>query len=236
MSARGILVTGTDTGIGKTVVGCALAAALSEDLRLHPLKPAETGCTWSGEELVPDDAVRLRAAARSDAPLATICPYRYEEPLAPWLAARRAERPIDPETVRRCYRELAASADVVLVETAGGLLVPIADGYSFADLARDLDLGVLLVVGSRLGAINPTLLSLEVARYRNLYVLGYVLNELVDEPDLATRTNAEVLATFADEHSLGTFPRLPLTGDTEWDRSILVAAGRPLAAALTEKW
>lgn len=232
MNARGILVTGTDTGIGKTVVGCALAAALSERERVHPLKPAETGCTESKGELLPDDALRLRTAAGSDAPLTTICPYRYEEPLAPWLAARRAGRPIDPETVRRCYGELAGSADVVLVETAGGLLVPLADGWSFADLARELDLGILLVVGSRLGAINPTLLTLEVARRRNLRILGYVLNDLTEDPDLATRTNADVLAAFTDELSLGTVRRLPLTGDAAWDQSLLTEAGRPLAATL----
>ena len=116
---RAFLVTGTDTGIGKTLVASAIAASLSARMRVGVLKPAETGCREQRGVLVPDDAVRLQAAAASKSPLEVICPFRYAEPLAPWLAAERAARPISIEHVRECFAEIRADSDVVLVESAG---------------------------------------------------------------------------------------------------------------------
>src|SRR4051812_20285654 len=99
--------------------------------RVAVLKPAETGCREEHGELVPDDAIRLRDAARADAPLDVVCPFRYREPLAPSLAAERAGRPIVIAKIRECFDRLKASADVVLVESAGGLLVSLDGRYSF---------------------------------------------------------------------------------------------------------
>lgn len=228
--ARGFLVTGTDTGIGKTFVGCALAAAFSEHLRVGVLKPAETGCREVEGELWPEDAVRLRDAAACDAPLGLVCPFRYPEPLAPWVAAERAGRPIDPAVLREAFEALAARFDVVLVESAGGLLVPVTGSLSFADLAADLGLEVLVVVGSRLGALNQTLLTLEVAAGRGLAVRGYVLNHLGGDADLAQQTNAATLARLARVPCLGTMPFVPVAATLP--REDLAVLGRPLAAAL----
>ena len=224
------LVTGTDTGIGKTLVGCALAAAFSRRERVAVLKPAETGCVEQGGELVPDDAVRLREASGSDAPLDVICPFRYPEPLAPSLAAERAGRPIVIDRVRECFDELAASADVVLVESAGGLLVPLLDRYSFADLAADLSLTLIVVVGSRLGALNQTLLTLECAANRGLRVVGYVMNQISAQEDLAQRLNPGALAALTDARCLGSVPFL--AEHERSDRSRLAEIGEPLAAKL----
>jgi dethiobiotin synthetase len=229
---RGILVTGTDTGIGKTLVGCALAAALSRRVRVAVLKPAETGCREEDGALVPDDAVRLRDAAGSSTSLDVVCPFRYAEPLAPWLAAKRAERPIAIERVRGCYAEIARGSDVVLVESAGGLLVPLADRYSFADLARDLGLTVLLVVGSRLGALNQTLLTLECARTRGLAIAGYVLNRTTPEEDLAQSLNADALARLTDVPSLREVPFIE--GASGLSRAELAEIGEPLALRLLQ--
>src|SRR5207237_5113539 len=107
-------------------------------LRVGVLKPAETGCAERSGELFPEDARRLRDAAACEVALEIVCPFRYAEPLAPWLAAERARRPIAVEHLRECFAKLAAASDVVLVESAGGLLVPLTADYSFADLAADL--------------------------------------------------------------------------------------------------
>ncbi len=205
----GLLVTGTDTGVGKTLVGAALAAALAKRFTVGVLKPAETGCR-RGEDgsLVPDDATRLRNASGCGADLETICPFRYEEPLAPWVAAERSGRAISIERIRECFDCLASAAEVVLVESAGGLLVPLRRDYAFADLAADLGLRLLVVVGTRLGAINQALLTLECAKGRGLEVAGYVLNQLTPEEDLAQQTNAGALERLTNVPCLARIPYL----------------------------
>jgi dethiobiotin synthetase len=230
---RGLLVTGTDTGVGKTFVGCALAAALSGRMRVGVLKPVETGCREVGSELFADDAARLRDAAGPEADflsLDLVCPHRYAEPLAPWVAAERTGRPVSLDLVRECYDRLASLSDVVLVEGAGGLLVPLTGRFSFADLAADLALPLLVVVGSRLGAINQALLTLECARGRGLAVSGFVMNQLTPQSDLAERTNAEALRRLTDVPCLAELPFHP--GAADFDRESLAEIGRPLADRL----
>ncbi|MGH7898314.1 MAG: dethiobiotin synthase [Candidatus Binatia bacterium] len=224
-----LLITGTDTGVGKTLVGCALAAALSRRMRVAVLKPAETGCHELEGELVPEDALRLREAAECRASLDVVCPFRYAEPLAPWLAAERAGRPISLERVRRCFEELRAVSDVVIVEGAGGLLVPLTRERSFADLAADLGLPLLIVVGSRLGALNQTLLTIECARRRGLDVVGIVLNQMTPDEDLAQATNGAALEKLIGASSLLTLSFLP--NAAELGRERLAAVGEPLRAA-----
>jgi dethiobiotin synthetase len=230
--SRGVLVTGTDTGIGKTLVGCALAAALSRRMRVGVLKPTETGCRLENGELVPEDALRLREAARSAAPLDLVCPFRYAEPLAPSLAAERAGRPIAIARVRECFTELREASDLVIVESAGGLLVPLVERYSFADLAADLALTVIVVVGSRLGALNQALLTLECARKRGLAVAGYVVNRITADEDLAQQLNAGALARLTDVPSLGELPFI--AGASALSRGRLAEIGEPLALRLLQ--
>lgn len=228
--SRNLLVTGTDTGIGKTLVGRLLGAAFSARVRVGVLKPAETGCRETAGELVPEDAVRLREAAGSSASLELVCPFRYAEPLAPWLAAERAGRPISIERIRRSFERLAAVSDVVLVESAGGLLVPLTRECSFADLARDLGLSLVVVVGSRLGALNQTLLTLECARRRGLTVAGYVLNQMTPEQDLAQKLNRQALESLTDVPCLGELPFIVAADALARNR--LAELGEPLAAGL----
>lgn len=233
--AQGLFITGTDTGVGKTTVGCALASALAGRARVGVFKPVETGCRTEAGRLVPEDAVRLRAAARMDVSLDLVCPYRFAEPLAPWIAAERAGERIDPERIRESYRRISSVSDLVLIESAGGLLVPITRTYAYADLAADLALPLLVVVGSRLGAINQTRLTIECASRRGLGVAGYVLNQPTPKTDLARETNAKALANLVEDRCLGELPFLPLTGDPERDVEILRRVGEPLAERLFQK-
>ena len=215
---RGLLITGTDTGVGKTFIACGLAGSLRrQGFRVAPFKPAETGCAPDPESqaLIPADAEMLRRATATQATLETICPYRFRAPLAPWVAAELEGASIDPQRLERCYRELSGSHDFVLVETAGGILVPLAENFHYADLARLLHLPVLVVIGSKLGAINHTLLTLELLRSAGLTTVACVLNHPDREMDSAVATN---------EHTLRRLVRVPLYvvanhmgGDWPWD-------------------
>lgn len=220
---QSLLITGTDTGVGKTTVACGLAAALAVGgLRVGVFKPAETGCLVGADgQCVGDDARRLQFFARSAAPAGDVCPYALPEPLAPALAARRAGVRIAVETIVAAYARIAAAHDVTLVEGAGGLLVPLTDSLTFADLAVRLRLPVVLVVASRLGAINHALLTVRGARALGLSVLGYIVNFPVPaDDDLAARTNVDVLTQWLGP-PLGLLPYLGEVSITEADRNRL---------------
>jgi len=220
-----IFVTGTDTGIGKTVVTTALAAAITrQGRRVGVVKPVETGCRSDRDGLIPEDALALAAAACDPAPLEAVCPYRLPDPLAPALAAERAGVAIDVEALATHVRHRAAEVDVLLVEGAGGLLVPLTRRESFADFAHRLGARVLVVVGSRLGAINHALLTLEVLTARGIALAGYVINRLGPNDDLAVATNDDLLRALTAVPCLGTFPWTP-------DAAALLTALRTAGAA-----
>jgi dethiobiotin synthetase len=200
----GILITGTDTEVGKTLVTCALAALLSESgYKVGVMKPAETGCGERDGKLFPQDAQDLKLASGCEEPLERICPYRFKEPLAPGVAADKQGIRIDVNLLERIYDEISSAHDVTLVEGAGGLLVPILPHYTYADLAGLLRLPLLVVAANRLGAINHLLLTLEHASCRGLQVLGYVLNRVDAHSSLAADTNREALASLTAVPCMG---------------------------------
>jgi len=220
IASRGLLITGTDTGVGKTFVACGLAGALRRrGLAVAPFKPAESGCTVEKgtHRLVPADAELLRGSSGTQASLDTICPYRFAPPLAPWVAAEQAGVTIDPQRLERCYRELAASHDMVLVETAGGILVPLAEDFHYADLARLLGLPVVVVIASKLGAINHARLTLEFLRSAEIPILACTLNHPFDTRDDAVETNERTLRRLT-QLPLIVIPQLPIRSSPQDER------------------
>ena len=204
----GLFITGTDTGVGKTFVARGIASALrARGRRVGVMKPVETGCGGAATRR-PGDALALKAAAGSKLDLDRICPYQLDAPLAPDVAARLENTRIDPAVIVAAFRDIRAGHDLTLVEGAGGLLVPVVERYVMADLARDLDLPLLVVVDSKLGAINHTLLTLEAAAARGLTVCGYVLNH-ASAADEAAASNASVLARCTAIPCLGTVQWTP---------------------------
>jgi dethiobiotin synthetase len=191
---RSLLITGTDTGVGKTSIGCALAAALTaRRLKVGVFKPAETGCPADAGKYHPHDAALLRYFSESQAEIETVCPYALREPLAPLVAARRAQVEIRVDVIADAYRRISLDHDLTLVEGAGGLLVPIAPGIDYAGLAARLDLPIVVVVASRLGAINHALLTIRYARTLGLRIVGYIVNFPKADADIAADTNIDVL-------------------------------------------
>lgn len=177
-------VTGTDTGVGKTLVSCALLQALA---RRHPrvvgMKPVAAGLVQTPDGWDSEDAISLRAASTVRVPPALDNPVRLPDPLSPHLAAERAGTRIDIHHLVACQRELAQHADAMVVEGAGGFLVPLSPEHTGADLAQALGLPVLLVVGLRLGCLNHALLSAEAIRARGLPLAGWVANRI--DPGMA---------------------------------------------------
>lgn len=178
-------MTGTDTGAGKTRFSCLLLDALRAEGRdAAGYKPV-----CSGDR---DDAVLL-AEASGGLDLETVNPVWLKAPVAPLVAGMLENRPVDPAELLAGYRRMAADHETVIVEGAGGWRVPIAEGYDMADLAADLALPVIVVVGNRLGALNHTILTVDAIRARGLEVAGLVINHLVDELDTAAITNKGVI-------------------------------------------
>jgi dethiobiotin synthetase len=205
--ARGFFITGTDTGVGKTVVACALAAwyrQRGDDVGV--MKPVATGGRRMREgnayRWVSDDARQLVRAARVRDPWSLVNPVCFEEPLAPLTAALRARAPIRWQPIVDVFRRLAARHELLIVEGAGGLLVPLTPTATVADLARRLGLPLLVVARPGLGTLNHTLLTLHAARASGLALHGVVINHAQKPPRdamarVAQRTNVAMLRRLA---------------------------------------
>ncbi len=196
-------VTGTDTGVGKTLVSCALLHALAaRGRRSVGFKPVAAGCDEDGRN---EDAKHLLAAGSVQMPYQKVNPYCLPLPMAPHLAARFAGTEIEFPRILDAYRELAAKADEVVVEGVGGFCVPLNERQTSADLAKELALPVILVVGMRLGCINHALLTVgAIANYR-LECAGWVAN-VVDAGMPALQENIEALRVRIAAPLLGVIP------------------------------
>ncbi len=183
------------------------------------MKPAETGVGPAG----PLDAIALREAAATSDPLEQICPQTFAVPAAPTVAAQAEEREVDAETIRAAWRELSRRHELMVVEGAGGLLVPLWKGATMADLARELDLPLVLVARAALGTINHTLLSIEAAERRGLMIAGVVISHSTGPLVDADALNLVALRDALGARLIGEIPPLaehaqPADGAIDLDR------------------
>lgn len=205
----GILVTGTDTGVGKTAVAAGLLAVLREEgVRAAPLKPVESGHDGSPDSW-PPDARALHAASGLALRRDEVVPYVLREPLAPIVGARRDGVRIDPARLDAAYHDLERRFDLVVVEGAGGIAVPLAEGLTVADLAVRWRLPVLVVARAGLGTINHAVLTVEYARAKGLAVAGVVVNGYPEDPGVAEETSPKVISQMTGVPILGILPRRP---------------------------
>jgi dethiobiotin synthetase len=208
IGARGVFVTGTDTGAGKTLVAAALLHGLARrGLRAVGMKPVATGCARTPAGLRNDDAVCLGRHAGVEAGYAEINPYAFEPPIAPHLAAAEADVRIDLARIAADCARLAGRADRVIVEGVGGWRAPLNDREDVADLARLLRLPVLLVVGVRLGCLNHARLSADAIAAAGVPWAGWVAS-CIDPGMSRMRENLDALATLLPAPCLGTIPFL----------------------------
>jgi dethiobiotin synthetase len=200
---RGYFVTGTDTGVGKTLVSCALLQAFAaRGKRVVGMKPVAAGAVRDAGGLRNEDVEMLLTAGNVAAPRSLVNPYCFWAAVAPHIAAHAAGVNISVALIREKFDELACAADLVVVEGAGGFCVPLNSGEDMTDVARRLDLPVLLVVGMRLGCINHALLTAQAIRACGLTLAGWLANHIdpvLDEADanvaaLAQRLQAPLIA------------------------------------------
>lgn len=210
-------ITGTDTGVGKTYLSTVLLTLMRR--RGHSvaaMKPVETGVTANDPA---SDAMRLREAAGADDAVERVRPVLLSEPLAPWVALARSGGMVDLAALDTAFNELSEGRDAILVEGAGGLLVPLTRDVAYDGLFVGWGLDLIVVAGNRLGTINHTLLTVRAAHDTGLRVRGVVLNALGPEPGgIAERTNLEAL-----QELLAPVPVLPFPWIRK-DRSLDYAA------------
>jgi dethiobiotin synthetase len=207
MTAKGFFITGTDTEIGKTVVATALVRALvSRGLRVAAMKPVASGSRHTPQGLRNDDALALMAASNVAAPYERVNPYCFEPAISPHIAAEEAHIAIDLPHIQRNFAALAAGADYVIVEGAGGWLAPISPRATMKDLADALDLPVVLVVGARLGCINHALLTKLAIEAEGAPFAGWIANTLAAMPRL--KENLDTLTRMLGEPPLEIVPTL----------------------------
>jgi len=208
---KGIFITGTDTGVGKTLVSAVILSALHQaGIDAVPMKPVQTGCkSKKGRLIAPDLAFVLQLTgiktAASEQHL--MCPYRFKPACSPHLAASMAGKRISFSNVRKCFRKLASRHSMVIVEGAGGVLVPLNGKKTMLDLMKMLDLPVILVARPGLGTINHTLLSINKLRGAGLEVKGVIFNETQPgRPGFIEKDNVKTIAQLGKVRILGYIP------------------------------
>ncbi|HOP85343.1 MAG TPA: dethiobiotin synthase [Syntrophorhabdaceae bacterium] len=205
---KSIFVTGTDTGVGKTTISACLSAFLSlkRKLNVGVMKPFESGLSKRNKDELPWDAICLKEASGSSDDLNSISPYTFEAPLAPEVAASLENVKIDLNMVDRIYKKILNEHDIVVIEGAGGVLVPIKKNFFYGDLIKRWGCPTLIVSRLGLGTINHTLLTVGYLKTRGIKIIGVILNNNDGTGDLAAKTNPTILSNYLDCPILGTFP------------------------------
>ncbi|GAM09971.1 ATP-dependent dethiobiotin synthetase BioD [Geobacter sp. OR-1] len=210
--AKGVFITGTDTGVGKTVAAAAIARLLKRrGIDVGVMKPVTSGCRDCNGKLVSDDAELLAWSAGIPDVTWEIAPYLLRNPVAPSEAASQDGVRIDFSVIKDAFNSLASRHEFIIVEGAGGLMVPLAGGFLIADLITYLDLPALVVSRPNLGTINHTLLTTFSARQMDIQVSGIVINSFPAEPNDAELSAPHLLGSLASAPILGVFPKIEET-------------------------
>ncbi|NOY65153.1 MAG: dethiobiotin synthase [Nitrospirae bacterium] len=204
---RGIFITGTDTGVGKTVIAGALVRVLKrKGLKVGVMKPVETGCAREGDVLIPSDGEFLKYMADLDISINEITPYRFETPVAPLVASEIEGVYISPEKILEVYKSLTRKFDFVVVEGVGGLMVPIRDDLFVVDLVSYMGIPLIIVSVNKLGTINHTFLTVDAARSKGVDIKGLIVNEIRQSNDVSVDSNISVIKRLIDVPVVGVFP------------------------------
>lgn len=176
---QAFFITGTDTNVGKTYVACKLIADyVAQGYKVIGMKPVAAGCELVDGAWVNEDVLKLEAASNVKAPRSLTNPYSFKQPIAPHIAAENENVKIEIKVIQQAFKQLADMVDIVIVEGAGGFLVPLNKSETMADLAGALNLPIILVVGMKLGCINHSLLTVEAIKARNLRLYGWIANPI----------------------------------------------------------
>ena len=220
MSLKGLFITGTDTGVGKTHTGVVLAKTLTnKGIKVIPRKPVESGCSPENDQLIPADATALMLAAGYDGLLSDVCPYRFREYMSPRRAAHLAHRVLTTEQLTTVCTQ-GADEGFLLVEGAGGFYSPLSEDGLNADLAQQLGLPVLLVAQDVLGAINLVLLNAEAIKNRGLELRAVILNKVKDYEMPDELCNMEELQPLLD-CPVYTQPYIDVIGDSDMPDNLI---------------
>lgn len=208
----GLFITGTDTGVGKTVIAGAIAQWFARrGAQVAVCKPIATGCAHRREGLVSEDAEFLASCADSRHSLELICPQRYVEPLAPAVAAERADEPIDWQTIDLSIQQMCVGSSVMIVEGVGGVAVPLDAQTTVLNLANWLQLPAIVVARPGLGTINHTLLTVAALRAAGVEVAGVVINRYpAENAGLAEETNSDAIERWSNVPVLCLVPDEPV--------------------------
>lgn len=203
---QAFFITGTDTDVGKTYVACKLIQQYVEQgYKVVSMKPVAAGEVFVDGVWVNDDVLKLEVASNVKAPRELVNPYSFKEAIAPHIAAENAGVEIKINVIQQAFERLAGMADIVIVEGAGGFLVPINSKENIADLAVALNIPVILVVGMRLGCINHSLLTAEAIKARQLNLHGWVANNIAPDMDFC----AENIATISQKLHMNCMQNYP---------------------------
>jgi dethiobiotin synthetase len=186
-------ITGTGTGVGKTIVTAGIAGHfLSQGRNVSVMKPVQTG---EGKSVTDLETIRTIVPGINTLPKLLATPYSFSLPASPLLAARSENREINPETIMKAFKELSLrkEVDVLLVEGAGGLLVPLTEDFLMADLISEMNIPAILVSTAGLGTVNHTLLSIEAMKKRNLQIAGIVINKMPLNPGIVEKDNIKTI-------------------------------------------
>ncbi|HLA50377.1 MAG TPA: dethiobiotin synthase [Thermodesulfovibrionia bacterium] len=207
---KGIFITGTDTGVGKTFVAVGLINALKEKgFNICPMKPVETGCRTKKGKLIPEDTMSLIKASGIKEAIDVINPYRFKHPLAPSVAAELERKSIKKEKIFSAYNYLSKKYDITIVEGAGGIMAPLYKKYLFLDFISDINLPIIIVSRPGLGTINHTLLTIEIAKSRGIKILGVIINYAGQiKNDISVKTNPKIIESIGGIPLVGIVPYL----------------------------